>query len=58
MPENEARVNAVRSDGSFQLAFPFSPPAVSVGPAYEFSINHAMKIDRPDATYSLTVEEL
>ena len=40
------------------LAFPFSPPAVSVGPAYEFSINHAMKLDRPDATYTLTFEEL
>ena len=41
-----------------QIAFPFSPPAVSVGPAYEFSINHAMKLDRPDATYTLTFEEL
>lgn len=41
-----------------QIAFPFSPPAVSVGRAYEFSINHAMKLDRPDATYTLTFEEL
>jgi hypothetical protein len=41
-----------------QIAFPFSPPAVSVGRAYEFSINHAMKLDHPDATYTLTFEEL
>jgi hypothetical protein len=41
-----------------QLAFPFSPPGVSVGAAYEFSINHAMQLDRPDATYTLTLEEM
>jgi hypothetical protein len=41
-----------------QIAFPFSPPAVSVGAAYEFSINHVMRLDRPDATYTLTLENL
>lgn len=40
------------------LAFPVSPPATDAGPVYEFSINHVMRLDRPDQTYRLTLEEV
>jgi hypothetical protein len=40
------------------LAFPVSPPAISAGPVYEFSINHVMHIDKPSDTYTLTIENL
>jgi hypothetical protein len=40
------------------LAFPVSPPATPAGPVYEFSINHVMELDRPDETYTLTMEEV
>lgn len=40
------------------LAFPFSPPAVAVGPVYEFSLNHIMTLERSDETYTLTIEQV
>jgi hypothetical protein len=40
------------------LAFPVSPPAISAGPVYEFSINHVMHLDKPGDTYTLTIENL
>jgi hypothetical protein len=40
------------------LAFPVSPPAISAGPVYEFSINHVMHVDKPRDTYTLTVEDV
>ncbi len=40
------------------LAFPMSPPATPAGAVYEFSINHVLELDRPDETYTLTIEEL
>jgi hypothetical protein len=38
------------------LAFPFTPPEVSVGPAYRFSIYHLMRCDDLDALFPLEIE--
>ena len=38
------------------LAFPFTPPEVSLGPAYRFSVYHLLKVDDPDAMFPMTIE--
>jgi Acyclic terpene utilisation family protein AtuA len=40
------------------LAFPFTPPEVSLGPAYRFSVYHLLKLDDADAIFPMTVEEV
>ncbi|HYG45883.1 MAG TPA: acyclic terpene utilization AtuA family protein [Bordetella sp.] len=40
------------------LAFPFTPPEVSVGTAYQFSVYHIMETDRLDELFPVTVEQL
>ena len=40
------------------LAFPFTPPEVSVGPVYRFSIYHLMRAPDLDAVFPLEVETL
>jgi hypothetical protein len=38
------------------LAFPFTPPEVSLGPAYRFNVYHLLKVTDPDALFPMTVE--
>ena len=38
------------------LAFPFTPPEVSLGPAYRFSVYHLLKVDDPDTLFPVEVE--
>ncbi len=40
------------------LAFPFTPPEVSVGPAYRFNVYHLMRADDLDALFPLDIETL
>lgn len=40
------------------LAFPFTPPEVSIGPAYRFNIYHLMRTDDPETLFPLEVEEI
>jgi hypothetical protein len=40
------------------LAFPFTPPEVSVGPAYRFNIYHLMRATNLDALFPLEIETL
>jgi hypothetical protein len=40
------------------LAFPFTPPEVSVGPAYRFNLFHLMQVDTLDDVFPFHVEEL
>ena len=40
------------------LAFPFTPPEVSLGPAYQFSVYHLLHTPDPDALFPLEVETL
>jgi hypothetical protein len=40
------------------LAFPFTPPEVSLGPAYRFSVYHLLKLDDADAIFPMTVEDV
>jgi Acyclic terpene utilisation family protein AtuA len=40
------------------LAFPFTPPEVSLGPAYRFSVYHLLHTPDPDALFPLEVEAL
>jgi hypothetical protein len=40
------------------VAFPFTPPEVSVGPAYRFSIYHLLKTKDLDALFPLEIERL
>ena len=40
------------------LAFPFTPPEISAGPAFRFNIYHLMDIERSDNLFSVQVEEL
>ncbi|MBV8704102.1 MAG: hypothetical protein JO118_10370 [Acetobacteraceae bacterium] len=40
------------------LAFPFTPPEVSTGPAYRFSVFHLMRVAAPDALFPLEVERV
>lgn len=38
------------------LAFPFTPPEVSLGPAYRFSVYHLMRVADPDGLFPLEIE--
>jgi hypothetical protein len=38
------------------LAFPFTPPEVSLGPAYRFNVYHLLKVDDPDALFPVEIE--
>jgi len=38
------------------LAFPFTPPEVSLGPAYRFSVYHLLHVADPDALFPLELE--
>jgi hypothetical protein len=38
------------------LAFPFTPPEISTGPAYRFSVFHLLQLDDPEALFPLEVE--
>ena len=40
------------------LAFPFTPPEVAVGPAYRFNIYHLMRAHDLDALFPLGIESL
>lgn len=40
------------------LAFPYSPPEVYVGPAYEFMINHVLVLDDPLEVFPIDVEQV
>jgi len=40
------------------LAFPFTPPEVSLGPAYRFNVYHLLKVDDPDALFPMEIETL
>jgi hypothetical protein len=40
------------------LAFPFTPPEVSVGPAYRFNVYHLMRVGDLDALFPLEIEKL
>lgn len=40
------------------IAFPFTPPEVSVGPAYRFNVYHIMQVDRLDGLFPLEIESL
>ncbi len=40
------------------LAFPFTPPEVSLGAAYRFNVYHLLRVDDPDALFPMTVETL
>ncbi len=38
------------------IAFPFTPPEVSLGPAYRFSVYHLLHVDDADALFPVGVE--
>lgn len=38
------------------IAFPFTPPEVSLGPAYRFSIYHLLQVDDADALFPMEIE--
>jgi hypothetical protein len=38
------------------LAFPFTPPEVSLGPAYRFNVYHLLRVDDPDALFPMEIE--
>lgn len=40
------------------LAFPYSPPGVDVGPVYRFCLNHVLTLDDPCEPFRLTLEDL
>ena len=40
------------------LAFPFTPPEVSLGPAYRFNVYHLLHVRDPDALFPLEIETL
>ena len=40
------------------LAFPFTPPEVSLGPAYRFNVYHLLRVDDPDALFPVSIEEM
>lgn len=40
------------------IAFPFTPPEVSLGPAYRFSVYHLLHVDDADALFPVTVESV
>lgn len=40
------------------LAFPFTPPEVSLGPAYRFNVFHLLHLPDPDSLFPVEVEQL
>jgi hypothetical protein len=38
------------------IAFPFTPPEVSLGPAYRFSVYHLLHVDDADALFPIDIE--
>lgn len=40
------------------IAFPFTPPEISVGTAYKFNVYHIMETDRLGELFPVTVEEI
>lgn len=40
------------------VAFPFTPPEVSLGPAFRFNVYHLMAVDDADALFPLEIETL
>jgi hypothetical protein len=40
------------------LAFPFTPPEVSLGPAYRFNVYHLMHVQDADGLFPLEIEAL
>lgn len=40
------------------VAFPFTPPEVSLGPAYRFNVYHLLEVDDPDTLFPVEVETL
>ncbi len=40
------------------VAFPFTPPEVSLGPAYRFNVYHLLHVDDPDTLFPLRIETL
>jgi hypothetical protein len=40
------------------VAFPFTPPEVSLGPAYRFSVYHLLQVDNADALFPVQVEQV
>lgn len=40
------------------LAFPFTPPEVSLGPGYRFNVYHLLHVPDPDALFPLEIETL
>lgn len=47
-----------RQSTAGNLAFPFTPPEVSIGPAYRFNIYHLMRARDLDALFPLEVETI
>lgn len=43
---------------SGNLAFPYSPSDLDIGPVYEFSAYHLMKVDSPTELFPVTLEDL
>lgn len=43
---------------SGNLAFPYSPSDLDVGPVYEFSAYHLMKVDSPTELFPVSIEDL
>ena len=40
------------------LAFPFTPPEVSLGPAYRFSVYHLLRTADVDSPFPVAIEEV
>jgi hypothetical protein len=59
-----ARTNMLHTDFPGRLcregnmAFPFSPSDIPVGPVYRFSIHHVLELDHPYEIFPITYEEI
>jgi hypothetical protein len=59
-----ARTNMLHTDFPGRLcregnmAFPFSPSDIPVGPVYRFSIHHVLELDNPCEIFPITYEEI
>jgi hypothetical protein len=59
-----ARVNTLHVDFPGRLckegnmAFPYSPSDIAMGPAYRFSVFHVLEVDDPLALFPITHEEV
>jgi hypothetical protein len=40
------------------MALPFSPSDIPVGPVYRFSIHHVLELDHPYEIFPITYEEI